>query len=89
MTSSSSSVSLGQTISKKLTHDNFLLWKAQAVPVVRGAQLYGYLDGTIKESSSLIIAVKDGQSEQVPKPTHAAWIVQDQQVLEFLNASLS
>lgn len=31
----------------KLTHDNFLLWKAQIMPYLRGKYLFGYVDGTI------------------------------------------
>jgi hypothetical protein len=56
---------------------------------VRGTQLYGYLDGTCKEPSSAIIIVKDGKEEQVVNLAHSVLIVQDQQVLGFLNVSLS
>jgi hypothetical protein len=72
MACSSSTRSLGQAISQKLTKENFLLWKVQIVPIVRGAQLYGFLDGTTKESSSTIVVSKDGRSEQVENPAHAA-----------------
>jgi hypothetical protein len=34
-------------VSEKLTRDNYMLWKAQVLPTVRGAQLMGYLDGTL------------------------------------------
>lgn len=37
---------LSQVVSEKLTRENFLLWKAQILPAIRGAQLMGYLDGT-------------------------------------------
>jgi hypothetical protein len=46
----SSPSSLAQPISENLTQDNFLLWKAQVVLIVRGAQLFGYLDSTIVTS---------------------------------------
>lgn len=49
MVSSSSSAAqapLGASVSKKLTRENFLLWKAQIMPAIRGAQLTGILDGT-------------------------------------------
>lgn len=87
--SSSSSSSLGQPVSEKLSQDNFLLWKAQVVPIVRGAQLFGYLDGTEKEPASFIYVTKDGKTEKVPNPAHAPWAAQDQQVVGFINASLS
>jgi hypothetical protein len=30
----------------KLTRDNYLLWKAQIVPYLRGLDLFGFLDGS-------------------------------------------
>jgi hypothetical protein len=63
MSSSSSSLSFGQTISEKITQDNFLLWRAQVVPIIRGDQLYGYLNGTIKEPPSTIAVTKDDKTE--------------------------
>jgi hypothetical protein len=57
---------------------SFLLLKAQIVPVVRGAQLYDFLDGSIKELSSTVTVIRDGKSEQEANLAHAAWIVQDQ-----------
>jgi high-affinity nickel permease len=43
---------------------------------VRGAQLYRLLDGTVIELASTDAA-------------HAAWVAQDQQVLGFINTSIS
>jgi hypothetical protein len=67
---------LSQPISEKLTRDNFLLWKAQVVPIIRGARLFGYLDGTVATPDST-------------DATYGAWVAQDQHVLGFINASLS
>jgi hypothetical protein len=33
-------------VSKKLARGNHTIWKAQVVAALRGAQLYGFLDGT-------------------------------------------
>jgi hypothetical protein len=74
----SSPPSLGRTVSEKLIWENFLLLKAQIVPVVCGAQLYDFLDGSIKELSSTVTVIRDGKSEQEANLAHAAWIVQDQ-----------
>jgi hypothetical protein len=51
MASSSSTPSpspFGSKVSEKLTRDNYLLWKAQVLPPIRGAQLEGMLDGSSK-----------------------------------------
>jgi hypothetical protein len=77
MSSNSSTPSLGQSVSKKLTHDNFILWKPQVILIMCGAQLFRYLDGTFIESVKTDAAV------------HALWVAQDQHVLGFINASLS
>jgi hypothetical protein len=72
----SSTTTLSQPISKKLSRENFLLWKSQVVLIMRGARLFGYLDGTVAEPAST-------------DPAHGAWIAQDQQLLGFIKASLS
>jgi hypothetical protein len=45
------------------------------VHVVRGAQLFRYLDGTTAKPANT-------------DASHGAWVTQDQQVLGFINASL-
>jgi hypothetical protein len=73
---STTTTTLSQPISEKLTRGNFLLWKAQVVPIVKGARLFRYLYGTVSEPASTDAA-------------HGTWVAQDQQVLCFINASLS
>ncbi|KAJ0105009.1 hypothetical protein Patl1_18410 [Pistacia atlantica] len=34
-------------VTVKLTKDNYLLWKTQIVPYLRGQRLFGFVDGTI------------------------------------------
>ncbi|XP_037474480.1 disease resistance protein RGA2-like [Triticum dicoccoides] len=89
MSSSSSSVamatpsiaSLGHTITEKLTRENFLVWKAQVLPHIKGAGLMGYLDGSIKEPTAVIYSEKDvaGKKEITSSlnPEHAVWVTQD------------
>lgn len=38
--------SFAQPITEKLGRSNYTLWLVQVLPVVRGAQLLGYLDGS-------------------------------------------
>jgi hypothetical protein len=37
---------LGQMVAIKLNKGNYALWRAQVLPIIRGAQIQGYLDGT-------------------------------------------
>lgn len=69
---------LGAGVSKKLTKDNYLLWKAQFLPAVRGAQLMGYLEGNILEPPATMEVVKaDAKKEIVPNLEHASWVAKD------------
>jgi hypothetical protein len=87
--SSSSSMapggSLGEAVSEKLTGENYMIWRTQVMPAIRGAQLVGYLDGSIK-APEVEITTKDDQGKdvQIPNPAYAKWIAQDQTVLGYL-----
>jgi hypothetical protein len=74
---------------EKLRKGNYLLWKAQVLPTIRGAQMFGYLDGTaevpVKE-----IKVKEG--DKVIKKVNSdftRWVTKDQQVLDYLMTTLT
>ncbi|KAK1610461.1 hypothetical protein QYE76_034134 [Lolium multiflorum] len=84
-TSATGAAALNTTISEKLTRDNFLLWQTQVLPEIRGAQLFGFLDGSVKEPAKTVKTTdKDGAEVTIPNPEHARWIAQDQTVLGFL-----
>jgi hypothetical protein len=71
--------SLGQSISKILLRENYILWKAQVLAAVRGAQLYGYLDGTASARSRTIqVEQADKTMKAKDNPSYAAWYAQDQ-----------
>ncbi|XP_072146538.1 uncharacterized protein [Setaria viridis] len=92
MASSSSShpsSHFGHPVSDKLTRDNFVLWKAQFLPAVRGAKVLGILDGTISEPRPVIEADVDGKKKQIPNPEHDSWVEKDQQLLSYLVNSVS
>nr|AAU90262.1 integrase core domain containing protein [Oryza sativa Japonica Group]ABF97857.1 retrotransposon protein, putative, Ty1-copia subclass, expressed [Oryza sativa Japonica Group] len=92
MASSSSSAGSpfsGQAVAEKLTRTNFLLWKAQILPVIRGARMEGYLTGATQAPLAVIDA-KDGEATvKASKPAFEMWITADQQVLGFLLSTLS
>ncbi|CAN6361752.1 unnamed protein product [Urochloa humidicola] len=92
MASSSTTIafpSLGAPTTEKLTRDNFLLWKAQIMPAIRGAQLTSILDGSIPAPEKTIEISNDGKKEIVPNPAYDRWLQQDQQLLSYLVNSLS
>lgn len=68
MASSSSSaialVPLGPQVTEKLTKDNNVLWKVQVLPPIRGAQLLGILEGSVKVPSEFLEIVKDDKSKE-------------------------
>jgi hypothetical protein len=79
--------------SEKLTRSNFVLWKAQVLTVLRGAQLTEFLDGSNPApEEKLMIKVQKEKAEEVkevPNPAYASWKAQEQQVLSYLLTSVS
>ena len=76
MASSSNSASspLGPPVVEKLTRDNFVLWKAQFLPAIRGAQLMGILDGSSPASPKVLSVEKDGKAKEKPNPAYEVWM---------------
>ncbi|XP_019189028.1 PREDICTED: uncharacterized protein LOC109183402 [Ipomoea nil] len=84
-------------VSIKLTYRNFLFWRTQLVPFLRGQELLGFIDGetpcppptidaTPASSDSNSAATTDAPT---PNPAYKAWIKQDQSILSLLISSLS
>lgn len=74
---SSSSSSVPSTlslnpVSEKLSRNNFPLSKAQILATLRGAQLAGYLDGSIEKPLATFDVTKDGKTTEVPNPASAS-----------------
>ena len=70
---------LGNLITEKLTKLNYLLWKAQVLPVVRGAQLNGFLDGTMEvPPRQLTSKNNEGKEEKIANPAYSRWVALDQ-----------
>jgi hypothetical protein len=81
---------LGAKISKKLTRENYLLWKAQVMPAIRGAKLVPILlDGTSQAPPPTIEVTKKDGKKIIPNPKHDRWMAQDQQLLSYLLNSLT
>nr|AAP53968.1 retrotransposon protein, putative, Ty1-copia subclass [Oryza sativa Japonica Group] len=63
----------GQAVTEKLTKANHVLWKAQVLATLRGAQMAGFLDRSIQPPPAIIILAtkdKDGKetTEKVANP---------------------
>jgi hypothetical protein len=52
---------------------------------IRGAQVFGYLDGSEVEPEKEIVGNdKDGKVVKMPNPDYKRWIAQDQSMLGYL-----
>ena len=92
MSSSSciSHLSLSGQVIEKLSRTNYVLWRTQITPQLRGAGVFQYVDGTSPEPAKLQAAKdKDGKDTFVPNPLHPIWVREDPQVLGFLLSNLS
>ena len=88
--SSSSNSTLTGQITEKLTRTNFILWRTQITPQLRGAGVYGYVDGSTPEPAKTVVTKdKDGKEMTTPNPLHPIWFREDQQVLGYLLNNLS
>ncbi|KAG6736611.1 hypothetical protein POTOM_060514 [Populus tomentosa] len=73
-------------LSTKLASNNYLLWKAQVVPILRGHGLLGYVTDEVPCPELTIVDV-DGALQ--PNPAATTWLCIDQLVLGWINSSLS
>lgn len=85
--SAPTSAQLGPPVSEKLMRENYVLWKAQFLPVVRGAQLMGILNGSIKEPTKTMEELGN-MKEIIANPKYDSWVAKDQQSLSYLLNSI-
>ena len=67
---------LNHRIIIRLSNDNFLLWKAQLTPFLRGQNLFGYVDGSIPPPPRFYHTTSIDSSEQqmLPNPAFDLWL---------------
>ncbi|XP_019184176.1 PREDICTED: uncharacterized protein LOC109179061 [Ipomoea nil] len=78
--------------SLKFTHRNYLYWKTQIIPFLRGQRLLGFIDGTRPCPSPVIELPASSPADAasvVANPEHEAWIEQDASILSLLISSIS
>jgi hypothetical protein len=74
----------------KLTPDNYLLWRAQVLPLLRSYYLDGYVDGTLPCPSAFVqLTTADGHPLPVANPAYRQWTAQDQAILSAIQSSLT
>ena len=76
-------------ITIKLTRENYLLWKAQIVPYLKGQHLYGYLDGSTPAPPQSFTIEVDGDVQVLQNPDFGHWYLQDQMILSAIISSIS
>ena len=84
--SSSPSPNVQHFLTTKLDQNNYLLWKSQLMPILRGYDLIG--DGT---NPCLPKTIPDPETigKTKPNPAYISWVKQDQLLLSWLIASLT
>nr|XP_045083716.1 uncharacterized protein LOC123493752 [Aegilops tauschii subsp. strangulata] len=74
----------------KLSADNYLLWRAQVLPLMRSHYLEGYVDGTLPCPPAMVpVPSAASGSVMVSNPAHRRWIAQDQAILGAIQSSLT
>lgn len=75
-------------ISVKLGNRNYLLWKSQFLPVLRANGLIGFVDGSNVCPPEYLLDLEGNPSKE-PNPKYSEWVQHDQNVLCWINATLS
>jgi hypothetical protein len=77
-------------VTVKLTPDNYLLWRAQVLPLLRSYYLDGYVDGTLPCPSAFVqLTTADGHPLPVANPAYRQCTAQDQAILSAIQSSLT
>ncbi|XP_019196314.1 PREDICTED: uncharacterized protein LOC109190295 [Ipomoea nil] len=83
-------------VSIKLTSRNFLFWRTQLVPFLRGQELLGFITGETPCPSPTIASVPAesstsdvANSVRVPNPEFKTWVRQDTSILSLLVSSMA
>ncbi|XP_019190237.1 PREDICTED: uncharacterized protein LOC109184667 [Ipomoea nil] len=72
----------------KLTHRNFLFWRAQVVLFLNRHDLMGFIDGTNPCPPVTISSVEEGVLP-LPNPAYHPWVRQDHTLFSMLMSSMS
>lgn len=68
--------SIGFPNAEKLTRSNHVIWRPQVWSALRGAQLVGYVNGTIEDPVKTVMKSAI-DAEQIHNPAYALWEAHD------------
>ncbi|KAK1616431.1 hypothetical protein QYE76_021948 [Lolium multiflorum] len=89
-TLSAAPVHFAHLLTVKLNADNYLLWRAQVLPLLRSHYLEGFVDGTLPCPPSVLqVTTADGTPMMISNPAHRQWVAQDQAILGAIQSSLT
>jgi hypothetical protein len=80
---------LGQIVAAKLSKTNYALWRTQVLPIIRGAQLQGYFDGSLAVPEEKIPNKSDDKTTEEINLEFIRWTALEQQVLGFLMTTMT
>ncbi|XP_042485183.1 aminopeptidase P1-like, partial [Macadamia integrifolia] len=86
------SATLNHLVFVRLDHSNFLLWKSQVLPIVRGHGHMTFLDGSSKCTPAIIVSITSPSHEStqiIDNPDFIVWQWQDQLLLGWILSSLT
>ncbi|KAK9196353.1 hypothetical protein WN943_004481 [Citrus x changshan-huyou] len=86
--SSSLPSNITNSVNVHLNRNNYPLWLAQIVPLLRSRNLQKYVDGT-SICPAPFLKDENGEVTDIINPTYEEWIQNDQLVLSWINGSLS
>ena len=90
MSSSAVGLNLGAPPTEKLVRGNYLIWKAQVLLALQGAQVTGLLDSSDVAPPKIVEITKPDKTMTIePNQLYGPWIAKDQQVLRYLLNSLT
>jgi len=83
-------------VTEKLTRGNYDMWHAQVSSALKGAQLAGFIEPTVKPPPEFLDTAgknddttDDKQVDPLPNPEYEKWVAKHSQVLSYLFSSLS
>ncbi|WVZ64382.1 hypothetical protein U9M48_013903 [Paspalum notatum var. saurae] len=80
---------VGYPVTEKLNKSNYLLWRLQVLPALRGAQMADLVDSKVAPPEAVINVKQGDKTIQEPNPEYTQWVVRDQQVFSYLMSTLS